>query len=62
MPPRRRLAKARAELSVAGTHIYNCVSEDIKSLKSDVLFKNKLKTMLIERACYSVNEFLQKDS
>lgn len=57
-PPLRRLAKARASLSVFGPKIYNCIPVDIKNSASDTIFTNKLKMLLSKLACYSVNEFI----
>ncbi|XP_061724688.1 uncharacterized protein LOC133530682 [Cydia pomonella] len=55
-PPRRRLAKARASLSVFGPKIYNKIPIDIRNVGSDTIFKNKLKALLIKLACYDINE------
>jgi hypothetical protein len=61
VPPRRRLAKARSALSVVGPNLYNRVPFDIKNSTSDTVFLKKLNDMLINMACYNVNEFLQRD-
>lgn len=61
VPPRRRLAKARAMLDVVGPNLYNCIPTNITNSPSDAIFTNKLKNMLIELACYNINEFLHRD-
>lgn len=56
--PRRRLAKARKSLSVIGVKIYNTLPNDVINTESDAIFANKLKKMLIDLACYDINEFM----
>jgi hypothetical protein len=57
--PRCRLAKTRKSLGVLGAKLYNLLPEEIKLSKTDKMFDNKLKTMLTDIACYSVNEFIE---
>jgi hypothetical protein len=55
--PRCRLAKSRKSLGVIGVKLYNSLPQDISELDNDILFRNKLKTLLIDRAYYSIDEF-----
>nr|CAH7721631.1 unnamed protein product [Callosobruchus chinensis] len=38
--------------------IFNKLVNDMKNIKNQITFKNKLKTFLIERCYYTIDEFL----
>nr|CAH7762921.1 unnamed protein product [Callosobruchus chinensis] len=41
-----------------GVKIFNKLGNDIKNIKNQITFKNKLKTFLLERCYYTIDEFL----
>lgn len=42
----------------AGSRIYNSLPDDLKNITSQIIFKNKLKKLLLCRSFYTINEFL----
>lgn len=58
--PPRKLAKSRASRGVMGPRLYNALPTDIKNASSDAIFKNKLKKVLLDLACYTIDEFFEK--
>nr|CAH7760546.1 unnamed protein product [Callosobruchus chinensis] len=41
-----------------GVKIFNKLGNDMKNIKNQITFKNKLKTFLIEKCYYTIDEFL----
>jgi exonuclease III len=60
--PRHRLAKAANSLHVLGPQIYNKIPPTIKSSKTRLSFILKLKSLLLQKAYYSVSDFLSERS
>lgn len=55
--PRQRLAKSKKSVHIMGLKLYNILNDDIKQSPSDAIFAKKLKALLLQMACYSIEDF-----
>lgn len=55
--PLKRLSKSQKQIDFVGIKIYNTLPEGITNASSNSSFTAKLKTLLLKRAYYDVNEF-----
>jgi hypothetical protein len=58
--PMRRLAKARKSLDVIGIKLYNSLPTELKNSSTNAIFRGNLKKILLDMACYTIDEFHDK--
>lgn len=60
--PGCRLTKSNKLIHIIGPKIYNVIPENIKNETNEATFTKKLKNMLLNSACYTINEFFDLTS
>ncbi|PSN54141.1 hypothetical protein C0J52_09451 [Blattella germanica] len=56
--PRHRLAKTSNSHFVMSIKLFNKLPRDIRDIRNINAFKNKVKTILLNNSCYTVQEYL----
>ena len=60
--PHHRLTKTSKAPHIMGIKLFNMLPKHLKSINSTHLFAKRLKTYLLERPYYTINEFYDEHS